>query len=332
MLGAIDAQSQAMLAATAAERNISGALRSDYFNSLQSQVLGLQNFYGNVELNANPAVMQRRMMGEEIQTLGIGANMATRAYQQSLPGYARNIERTMGMQAVQGLAMGSELSPEDYRYAQQSSRAAAAARGLTGNQAVGLEVLGGYNLRQQRAAERQQYAQMAYQMGANSQMQGYQMFLNPAYASSSVYGMQGLIGGAEQSIGNLGPQFLNPESQYLADIRNARTQMESANYAARQAKKGSIIGGGLQAAGSFAALSMFCWVAREVYGNENLKWLVFREWLLNDAPKWLLELYKAKGESFAKYISNKPILKAVIRKLMDIAVESKLKSDSKSYA
>lgn len=251
MLGALSAQEAAMNAGIEAEARMLPGMQQAYFNTLGAQAQGLQNFYG--QLSPGATQMQRQMMLSEMQTVGMGANMATRMYQQSLPGYARSIERTMGMQAMQGLAAGSELSDEDIRYSQQSSRAAAAARGLTGNQAVGLEVLGGYNLRQQRSAERQQYAQMAYQMGTNSQMQGYQMFVNPAYGASQMYGTAGLIGAAEQSIGNLGPQFLNPESQYLADIRNARMQKESANYAAKQSKKGAIIGGVLQAGGAIAA-------------------------------------------------------------------------------
>jgi hypothetical protein len=63
-----------------------------------------------------------------------------------------------------------------------------------------------------------------------------------------------------------------------------------------------------------------CWVAREIYNHYNPKWQIFREWLYTKSPQWLQDLYTNKGEQFAKYISNKPTLKTVIRKLMDSIV------------
>ena len=60
-----------------------------------------------------------------------------------------------------------------------------------------------------------------------------------------------------------------------------------------------------------------CWVAREVYGEHNPAWLLFRNWLDTDAPRWFDKLYLAFGERFANFISNKPRLKARIRRWMD---------------
>jgi hypothetical protein len=65
---------------------------------------------------------------------------------------------------------------------------------------------------------------------------------------------------------------------------------------------------------------MFCWVAREAYGKDNPKWLVFREWMLTCAPDWLYDLYMEHGEEFAKFISDKPLLKWMVRKTMDALV------------
>jgi hypothetical protein len=65
-----------------------------------------------------------------------------------------------------------------------------------------------------------------------------------------------------------------------------------------------------------------CWVARAVYGETNPRWLLFRAWLLTEAPDWLRELYLAHGEQFAAWIQDKPLLKAAIRTLMDQAIAS----------
>ena len=63
--------------------------------------------------------------------------------------------------------------------------------------------------------------------------------------------------------------------------------------------------------------SFFCWVAREVYGADDPRWLMFRAWMLNEAPDWLREAYAAHGEDFAAWIHDKPLVKAAVRALMD---------------
>ena len=85
---------------------------------------------------------------------------------------------------------------------------------------------------------------------------------------------------------------------------------------------GNAIGGLI---GTLGAAWIMCWVAREVYGNNDMRWFVFRTWLKYDAPKWLEALYKKYGEQYAKFISNKPLLKYATKKLMDMVVENKRK-------
>jgi hypothetical protein len=48
----------------------------------------------------------------------------------------------------------------------------------------------------------------------------------------------------------------------------------------------------------------FCWVAREVYGVHDPRWLEFRGWLHADAPAWLREAYLAHGEAFAATVRS----------------------------
>jgi len=77
---------------------------------------------------------------------------------------------------------------------------------------------------------------------------------------------------------------------------------------------------GLGNIGSFAggiAGGAVCWIAREVYGESNPKWKVFRCWLIFDSPNWLFKLYYNYGERIAKFISNKPKIKKFIKHFMD---------------
>lgn len=73
--------------------------------------------------------------------------------------------------------------------------------------------------------------------------------------------------------------------------------------------------------GSFAG-GLMCWVAREVYGVDNPKWMLFRNWLLTEAPVWFRELYEQNGERFALWISNKPLIKRMIRAWMNRIIKN----------
>lgn len=67
-----------------------------------------------------------------------------------------------------------------------------------------------------------------------------------------------------------------------------------------------------------------CWVARAVYGEDNPCWLVFRWWLLEDAPAWLRSLYLAHGRRFAPVVQRRRWLANALRPLMDRAISAKL--------
>ena len=94
----------------------------------------------------------------------------------------------------------------------------------------------------------------------------------------------------------------------------------SANGQAVGSLIGTVLGAGVQ----YGFGNLFgCWVAREVYGNGDARWFVFRTWLRYDAPKWLQTLYNKHGQAYAKFISDKPAFKWLTKKAMDIIVERK---------
>ena len=65
-----------------------------------------------------------------------------------------------------------------------------------------------------------------------------------------------------------------------------------------------------------------CWVAREVYGVNNPKWLLFRHWLLSYSPNWFCNWYKQNGKRAAKWLSKNSWLKPVIRRWMNGRIQS----------
>lgn len=307
------------------EERIAPTLINTRMAGLKATSQGLLGLYGDLYEPAQQ--MQQRYATDQMAMLsGLGAQ-STQAALASLDPTTRGIYSTFGQQALTDLQAGTSLTEQETNQAQQAARAAAAARGMTfSRQGTDLEVLNTYGMGQRRLAQRQAVAQQAYQMGVGQQQIGLQGFLNPAYAGSQQYGLSGMVGASSGMYADVGSSpFLQPESQYLANIRANRIQMETAIQSANAARSGGIMGGALQAAGTIGGAMIMCWVAREVYGKDRAEWMVFRQWLLTEAPEWLLDLYMQEGERFAKFIADKPLLKFIVKKAMDIVVEPRFK-------
>lgn len=136
---------------------------------------------------------------------------------------------------------------------------------------------------------------------------------------------QSVFGQANYGLSS-GPQYLNPEAGlgYISNMAANQANMYAANVAA-DASRGSGLMSGIGAIGGglLSNPSLFCWVAREVYGPTNPAWLQFREWMFTESPQWFFELYRKYGERFASWISDKPRLKGIIRKWMDSKIGDK---------
>lgn len=109
--------------------------------------------------------------------------------------------------------------------------------------------------------------------------------------------------------------------QALGFFPNPMTQSQTQRQTLGPMDVISRLGG--TAASGLGAYALLCWVAREVYGAENPRWLMFRHWVITDAPKWFLRLYIKHGEKFAAWISDKPTLKNAIRAFMDRKIQKK---------
>lgn len=328
---ALKAQEELLNKQIAAEGRLQPALTAQQMASLRGEAQGLFGLYG--DLYAPAQDLQKRYAADQLAMIGGLGSQATGAAIGSLDQTTRGIYSTFGQQALSDLQLGTSLSAAETTQAQQAARAAASARGLNfSRQGADLEILNTYGMGQRRLAQRQATAQSAYQMGVAQQQIGLAGFLNPAYASSQQFGLSGMVQSAQAGYAGLGQSsFLTPESQYLANIRANRIQMETAIQSANAQRSGAIIGGALGAVGSIAGgyatgVGMAaCWVAREVYGKESGEWLVFRHWLLNEAPDWFRDLYLEEGERFAAFISDKPFLKSVVKAGMDLVVKPRFK-------
>jgi hypothetical protein len=134
---------------------------------------------------------------------------------------------------------------------------------------------------------------------------------------------QGMAAGMMQAMGG---QVFSPDAGVNLALQNAANlgNYQAATYGARAGAQGAIMGGLMQGLGTLggSAITKFCWVAREVYGDHNPKWLAFREWMYTKAPNWFVKLYSKYGERFADWISDKPRIKNLIRKWMDSRIKT----------
>jgi len=267
-----------------------------------------------------------------------------RGLQERAPGYVQAFQEAQGVgginralqqytqQKLGGLqANGANLSPEEQRMLDQQARAGYAARGTSlGGQSNLAEVMNRYNARQ---AREQQLVALGTGLGGYFQQQSApaltSFYQQPMYAGS--FGGQAAQN-AMMAQQQAGPQYFNPESQTgmgsIYGAYNAQMQLAAGSAQAAAAKSagskgmfGALGGAGIGAAGMLGAAKLLCWVAREVYGSTNPDWLTFREWMVNEAPAWLRNIYIKYGQQFADFIKDKPRVKWFIKLWMDSKIK-----------
>jgi len=281
-------------------------LEEDYMKSQQAaQLRGLQG-RGKEYVQAF----------QDVQGVG-GINQALQQYAQQKLG------------ALQ--TSGTLLSKAEERDIKNESLRGYAARNTAlSTQANLAEVLNRHNARQ---AREQQLVALGTGLGGYFQQQSApalkSFYQQPMYADT--------FGGQAAQLANMaqqqaGPQYFNPESPTgmgsIYGAYNAQTQLAAGTAQARAAERagrsamiGSIVGGGLAAGGTLGAAGIKCWVAREVYGRMNPDWLTFREWMVNEAPAWLRNIYIKYGQQFADFIKDKPRVKWFIKLWMDSKIK-----------
>jgi len=102
------------------------------------------------------------------------------------------------------------------------------------------------------------------------------------------------------------------QGQAFGDILSGIPIQEGRLGGKAQGQAGSNIGG-------FAG--MLCWVAREVYGATNPRWIYMRDYVMNEAPIEFQLFYAQYGPHIALEIAANPEAKQHLRGLMDQVLE-----------
>jgi len=93
----------------------------------------------------------------------------------------------------------------------------------------------------------------------------------------------------------------------------------------RSPKPGMDVGGLLGGAGTFAMgaaklAAIPCWVAREVYGEDDPRWIEYRDKMFAHGSDELVSAYTEHGPAFAEHIRHNPAMKAQVREAMDMVL------------
>ncbi len=123
--------------------------------------------------------------------------------------------------------------------------------------------------------------------------------------------------------GLLGNLFIEPsvalaEGGEIEAVRQIEGQAgRSASAAAKKQQKKQAIAGFVAAA--LPILIALCWVARRVLGTDNNDWMIFRDYLIEEAPTEVLMSYARNGEATAQRLTQaealnlKPLFDQIVK-------------------
>src|SRR3990167_5966196 len=119
--------------------------------------------------------------------------------------------------------------------------------------------------------------------------------------------------GALSGYGQAGSLYAASQAQAAA-LANSQAQLD----AGKAGGAGELVG----TLGSAAIKK--CWIAREVYGEFNPRWIVFFYWKEKHAPLWLRFMYNTFGRFIANRIRGHDRARSLIRSWMDRKIEGYL--------
>lgn len=259
--------------------------------------------------NFNPVIpgdVQKQTIADNASALPAAQKLAGNANQFNLEQLSKALQFSLpgGLEKAQTNISNQLLGISDVEDTKAGIRNAVAAgygQGVQGSQFGNLKVIGqlGRSVSQQRQQGFQNFVTLSQATKA-PQMDPTSMFLSPSQRLSTAISQN--------------------ESQFNRDWLQG--QINAAPHPAGAFAMELLMQTMKSLAGSAGAMAG-CWVAREVYGNENPMWLLFRQWLFEDAPKWFRNAYLRFGPMVASVIRALPFLKPSIRSWMDRRIQEK---------
>lgn len=108
-------------------------------------------------------------------------------------------------------------------------------------------------------------------------------------------------------------------SQQNAFANQAALQNAQNRSGLQQALFGALGNAAGAAMPGMGAAAGWCWVAAEIFGGWYApKTIACRLWIATEAPKWFRDFYMEHGEKIAEFISDKPLLKLILRPAFEL--------------
>lgn len=272
---------------------------------------GLLDIYGRA-LPRMQQLGQQARAGEIADVAALGPS-ATAAFKAANPEQAALLDM-LNQQAMEELSLGATLDPSLARQVQQSVRGAQAARGMGyGPTDVYQETYASGLKAEQLRRARQQFAQQMVGINAATTVDPFMAILGRPSQSSGM--AQGFMGQGQSMNAATGPNMFNPMNGYMDDLWNTNLNAQSAANIADANNNAAMAGSLMQGVGGI--IGGMCWVAREVYGPRDPRWLLFRHWLLNRAPGWFRGAYAWFGPRVSVWLRGKSRTKNLIRLWMN---------------
>ena len=293
-----------------------------YGNTLAATYEGTLNSYEN-QISPTLARVQTAQRGADIGDVERYGARSRQAILDSNPDTAKLLA-LLNTDAKTGMEMGGKLNPNDTRRITQGVRNNYAGRGFNSPMpASDLEqAMQMYsNSEAVRDSRRKQAGNV---LGMNQAVVGDPFMQILGRSGQSIGAANNLFQQGQGQVSQAGAGNLYDPFKDAYSTMFHNQDMALAKDNANKQMTGAIIGGALGAAGSAGAA--FCWAAREVFGEEmqnskfkiqNLKWVAFRTWLLNDAPEKLRNWYIVNGEKWATRLKKNPKAKAVVKRWME---------------
>jgi hypothetical protein len=317
------------------EANLGRRLTEQEFNTLQETArqeanigrqMGAGQFNIQQEVARQEANLGRRLSAQEFNTL---QDAARREADLARSAEAERFNIGMGEQRTEA-DIAREMGMQEFNIQQEEARRT----GDIGRELSAADTDVGRTMQQEQLNEQLRQQRLQGALGGAGQVAGLeqQVLGDPLQgilgrpAGTTGFGMgQQMYGGSQFGL-DAGPQLYSPESglSYMLGQQTNQANLAAAQAGASAKKSAGLFGAAGSIIGGMASggTGFFCWIAREVYGESNPKWRMFREWMLNKAPIWFRDWYLIHGESVAEWLKDKPELKARIKTFMDSKLEA----------
>lgn len=108
----------------------------------------------------------------------------------------------------------------------------------------------------------------------------------------------------------------------MAEASRARRKYETPVLKKGPKLSEIVAGGGAKSIGGGGGGG--CWVARTAFGEQDIRWRVFRQWLLDDAPAWFRTAYFRHGPAVGAWLDSRDRARRIVRSAMMVAIRRKL--------